>query len=162
MHVTRNCCCCWLSHSAYLLFECPLRYKLIHAIYIHIQNKAVHLAQAQRIPIFSFSSMIDLMYMPHDDSSSISLLIQINIEVSMDELYELQMRAKSKIKEMLSDTASIPRELLFVGRNMNLIRSNNKYLGSPVDRVCILHSPCYSSLYLLASLHLPHSDRDRS
>ncbi|KAI9021980.1 ABC1 family-domain-containing protein [Hyaloraphidium curvatum] len=51
------------------------------------------------------------------------------------EIYELQMEAKDRAKEMLGDTSKVPLEIIFVARNMNLIRSVNKSYGSPVDRV---------------------------
>ena len=58
--------------------------------------------------------------------------------ITMDDVYRMQMVTKERIKQFLSDTEKIPRELIFVGRNLNLVRSNNKYLGSPVNRVNIM------------------------
>eukprot|EP01114_Cavostelium_apophysatum_P023922 TRINITY_DN9179_c0_g1_i1.p1 TRINITY_DN9179_c0_g1~~TRINITY_DN9179_c0_g1_i1.p1 ORF type:complete len:530 (+),score=121.43 TRINITY_DN9179_c0_g1_i1:142-1731(+) len=57
---------------------------------------------------------------------------------SKAELARMQMEAKERVKDMLENTALIPREFIFVGRCMNLIRSNNKLLGSPVNRVVVL------------------------
>lgn len=38
---------------------------------------------------------------------------------------------------MLKDTSLIPRELIFVGRCLNLVRSQNKEMGSPINRINI-------------------------
>lgn len=39
---------------------------------------------------------------------------------------------------MMQDTTKFPDELIFIGRNMNLVRSLNKKLGSPVNRVNVM------------------------
>ena len=57
---------------------------------------------------------------------------------SREEIIRMQMQTKQRIRTMLADTDLVPRELIFVGRNMNLVRSNNKALGSPVNRVNIM------------------------
>jgi aarF domain-containing kinase len=58
--------------------------------------------------------------------------------VSMEDLYHLQVHNKERIKKFLSDTEKIPLELIFVGRTLNLVRSNNKYFGSPVNRINLM------------------------
>ncbi|KAJ3058686.1 hypothetical protein HK102_010363, partial [Quaeritorhiza haematococci] len=57
---------------------------------------------------------------------------------SLMEVYELQVQAKERVKRFLSDTEKTPLELVFIGRNLNIIRSNNKTLGSPVNRINIM------------------------
>ncbi|ETO36991.1 hypothetical protein RFI_00078 [Reticulomyxa filosa] len=54
------------------------------------------------------------------------------------EIARMQTEAKERVKTILKRTKTIPRELIFVGRNMNLVRANNKDLGSPVNRISIL------------------------
>jgi aarF domain-containing kinase len=54
------------------------------------------------------------------------------------EVYEMQVLLKEKIRTLLENTEKVPRELIFVGRNMNLVRANNKELGSPVNRISIM------------------------
>lgn len=39
---------------------------------------------------------------------------------------------------MLSDANKFPDELLFIGRNMNLVRSLNKSMGSSVNRINVM------------------------
>ncbi|CAE7503252.1 unnamed protein product [Symbiodinium natans] len=51
---------------------------------------------------------------------------------------EAQQKLKARAKKVLSDTAAFPRELLFVGRSLNMIRSANFALGTAVNRVAIL------------------------
>ncbi|KAL0489996.1 ABC1 family protein [Acrasis kona] len=51
------------------------------------------------------------------------------------DVYEMQVAAKDRLKSYLANTSIIPLELIFVGRNMNLVRANNKAMGSPVNRV---------------------------
>eukprot|EP00475_Leptophrys_vorax_P013889 TRINITY_DN20236_c0_g1_i1.p1 TRINITY_DN20236_c0_g1~~TRINITY_DN20236_c0_g1_i1.p1 ORF type:complete len:354 (-),score=86.56 TRINITY_DN20236_c0_g1_i1:132-1073(-) len=59
---------------------------------------------------------------------------------SMQDVYEMQTAAKERVRDFLSDTKLIPQELVFIGRNLNIIRANNKALGSPVNRVAIMAS----------------------
>ncbi|ORX96476.1 putative mitochondrion protein [Basidiobolus meristosporus CBS 931.73] len=51
------------------------------------------------------------------------------------DVYEMQLQLKERAKEFLSNTELIPRELIFIGRNMNIVRANNKVFGSPVNRI---------------------------
>src|SRR5438067_2069975 len=57
---------------------------------------------------------------------------------TLQDVYEMQMAAKERLKRFLSDTELIPRELIFVARNMNIVRSLNRELGSPVNRINIM------------------------
>mmetsp|Transcript_50158 Transcript_50158/g.160529 ORF Transcript_50158/g.160529 Transcript_50158/m.160529 type:complete len:572 (+) Transcript_50158:62-1777(+) len=54
------------------------------------------------------------------------------------EMAEAQARLKARAQKVLGDTRAFPQELLFVGRNMNMIRSANFALGRVVNRVAIL------------------------
>lgn len=58
--------------------------------------------------------------------------------VSMKDMAAIQERLMSRAREGLRDTAAFPRPLLFVGRNMNIVRSANWSSGSAVDRVAIM------------------------
>lgn len=58
--------------------------------------------------------------------------------VSRKEILELQMSVKERVVKMLSDTSLVPPELSLVGRHLNLIRSLNKALDSPVNRPRIM------------------------
>ncbi|KAI7883026.1 hypothetical protein K492DRAFT_205723 [Lichtheimia hyalospora FSU 10163] len=58
--------------------------------------------------------------------------------VDMKEIYELQVSLKEHIKDFLKDQSLFPRELIFISRNMNIIRANNKSIGSPVNRINVM------------------------
>ncbi|KAH9255356.1 hypothetical protein BASA81_006475 [Batrachochytrium salamandrivorans] len=59
-------------------------------------------------------------------------------KVSRAEVLQLQASVKQRIVKMLADTSLVPPELSLVGRNLNLIRSLNKALDSPVNRPRIM------------------------
>jgi len=61
-------------------------------------------------------------------------------DITQKDIAKFQMKAKDRILHLLHDTSLIPRELIFVGRNLNLVRANNKEMGSIVNRVHILAS----------------------
>jgi aarF domain-containing kinase len=50
----------------------------------------------------------------------------------------MQLEMKGKIKEIMKDTINFPKELLFISRNMNLVRSLNKFHGGAADRISIM------------------------
>lgn len=66
---------------------------------------------------------------------------------SINDIYELQLGAKEKVRDFLKNTDLLPQELIFIGRNLNLIRSNNKAMGSPVNRINIMAH--YASMVLV-------------
>jgi len=39
---------------------------------------------------------------------------------------------------MMGDTSKFPNELIFINRNMNLVRSINKRMGSKINRINIM------------------------
>jgi aarF domain-containing kinase len=39
---------------------------------------------------------------------------------------------------MLGDTNKLPKDLLYINRNMNLVRSINKRMGSKVNRINVM------------------------
>lgn len=51
--------------------------------------------------------------------------------------YIIQTRMQKGIKDMLSDEAKWPRELIFLWRNLRIVQGNNQYMGSPVNRIKI-------------------------
>lgn len=56
-------------------------------------------------------------------------------EISKEDVYKLQMEMKKKAQEFLAHNELIPREIVLVGRNMNIVRALNKELNSPVNRL---------------------------
>ena len=55
----------------------------------------------------------------------------------------MQLAFKSKLKELMQETIHYPRELIFIARNMNLVRSLNKYYGGIADRIAIMSKAAY-------------------
>ncbi|VDC04318.1 unnamed protein product [Peniophora sp. CBMAI 1063] len=51
--------------------------------------------------------------------------------------YELSIKMKERLKSFLTDTDKMPKELVFIGRNMRMVQGNNQMFGSPVNRVKI-------------------------
>lgn len=59
-------------------------------------------------------------------------------DIDVKDMYELQSEMKDRIKHFLEDQALFPRELIFISRNMNIVRANNKAVGSPVNRINVM------------------------
>ncbi|KAJ2760114.1 hypothetical protein H4S06_001896 [Coemansia sp. BCRC 34490] len=70
--------------------------------------------------------------------------------LSKEAAYDRQMELKGRAVAALRDSNGLPQELVFVTRNMNIVRANNQSLGVPVDRVRILGH--YAALGLRAML----------
>ncbi|KAH9889564.1 atypical/ABC1/ABC1-B protein kinase [Cubamyces lactineus] len=51
--------------------------------------------------------------------------------------YERGVVMKEKLKGFLTDTDRMPKELIFIGRNMRIVQGNNQAFGSPVNRIRI-------------------------
>ena len=51
--------------------------------------------------------------------------------------FEMQVKARDGIKQILGDEKKWPRELIFIGRNLRIVQGNNQFLGSPVNRIKI-------------------------
>lgn len=51
--------------------------------------------------------------------------------------FEMQVRAREGVKQILGDETKWPRELIFIGRNLRIVQGNNQFLGSPVNRIKI-------------------------
>jgi aarF domain-containing kinase len=67
-----------------------------------------------------------------------------------NEIYEMQLKFKKQLDKQMNNFSNLPKELIFVGRNMNLIRSLNKKAGSIVDRISMLaeeSNRCYWTYY---------------
>mmetsp|Transcript_21358 Transcript_21358/g.48244 ORF Transcript_21358/g.48244 Transcript_21358/m.48244 type:complete len:589 (-) Transcript_21358:52-1818(-) len=54
---------------------------------------------------------------------------------TMEDIVKLQVEAYERVKRLLSDSQQVPRELILLGRNLNIVRSNNKGMGSSVNRI---------------------------
>ncbi|KAF9954886.1 hypothetical protein BGZ70_010431 [Mortierella alpina] len=70
---------------------------------------------------------------PYDMNRSPSITPSTNTSVL--DAYEIQMKLKTSLKDFLINSELLPKELIFIGRNMTIVRSINKTLGSPVNRI---------------------------
>ncbi|CAO3627242.1 unnamed protein product [Mucor fragilis] len=64
--------------------------------------------------------------------------VHIDQQVNVKDMYELQANMKERIKDFLQDQALFPKELIFISRNMNIVRANNKAIGSPINRINLM------------------------
>ncbi|KAJ3390954.1 hypothetical protein HDU92_000206 [Lobulomyces angularis] len=72
--------------------------------------------------------------------------IHIPQKPDLREIYEMQVEAKQRIQKFLTNTNLIPKELIFIGRNLNIVRSLNKHLNSPVNRINLMATCAVKSL----------------
>jgi len=52
--------------------------------------------------------------------------------------YEASQAAREKIAEFIINQDKMPRELIFIGRNLRIVQENNRTLGTPVNRLKII------------------------
>lgn len=71
-------------------------------------------------------------------------------EVTREEVHEMQRKAHTRAKEMLRDTRRIPKELIMVGRSLDILRGINRLYGSPVNRMNMF---VQSAIECLGPLH---------
>ncbi|KAJ1970235.1 hypothetical protein IWQ62_000062 [Dispira parvispora] len=64
--------------------------------------------------------------------------LHLKATVSKEEIYAMQLSLKERVHQFLLNTELFPRELIFVGRNMNMVRALNKAMGAPVNRTNIM------------------------
>lgn len=74
--------------------------------------------------------------------------------------YEMQNSARAAIRQILGDESKWPQQLIFIGRCLRIIQSNNQFLGSPVNRVKI--TGVWASRALVEAADLPLSERVRN
>ena len=72
--------------------------------------------------------------------------VHLNTKPTLSDLYDAQIEAKSKMKRFLSETEFLPKELIFISRNLNCVRANNRMLGSPVNRINLMANWAVKSL----------------
>jgi aarF domain-containing kinase len=69
------------------------------------------------------------------DHKTENSLREISSKDENERAFEMQRRMKGGIKQILGDETKLPKELIFIGRNMRIVQGNNQYLGSPVNRI---------------------------
>ena len=51
---------------------------------------------------------------------------------------EMQLHGYERARRLLADSAKTPRELIVLGRHLNIVRANNSAMGSPANRIGIM------------------------
>jgi aarF domain-containing kinase len=54
----------------------------------------------------------------------------VRAHTRLSDAFEVHQRGKERLVEFLRSMDRMPEELLFIGRNMNIVRANNKALGT--------------------------------
>ena len=54
------------------------------------------------------------------------------------DVIKMQQEMKGRVRKIMQETINFPKELLFISRNMNLVRSLNKYYGGVAPRIPIM------------------------
>jgi aarF domain-containing kinase len=94
------------------------------------------------------------------DMSTSKRLEGLSKKEKQNRMYEMQQAARKGIREILGDETKWPRELLFIGRNLRIVQSNNQFLGSPVNRVKVTGT--WASRALVESPDLPLGEKIRN
>ncbi|KAK7513476.1 ABC1 family-domain-containing protein [Phyllosticta citriasiana] len=76
-------------------------------------------------------------YTGGDQSTSDEIRKGVKGKTEGERAYEMQMKMRAGIKQILSDETKWPKELIFIGRNLRIVQGNNQFLGSPVNRIKI-------------------------
>ncbi|KAH7057262.1 ABC1 family-domain-containing protein [Macrophomina phaseolina] len=96
-------------------------------------------------------------YAGGDNSTQEHIMKGVKGKTEQERAYEMQMKMRAGIKQILGDETKWPRELIFIGRNLRIVQGNNQFLGSPVNRVKI--TGLWASRALAESRDLPVGER---
>lgn len=96
-------------------------------------------------------------YTGGDNSTSEQIKKGVKGKTEQERAYEMQMKMRAGIKQILGDEEKWPRELIFIGRNLRIVQGNNQFLGSPVNRIKI--TGLWASRALAESRDLPIGER---
>lgn len=99
-------------------------------------------------------------YTGGDNSTSAEIRKGVKGKTEGERVYEMQMKMRAGVKQILTDETKWPRELIFIGRNLRIVQGNNQFLGSPVNRIKI--TGLWASRALAESRDLPVSERLRN
>ncbi|TFK57215.1 ABC1-domain-containing protein [Heliocybe sulcata] len=74
--------------------------------------------------------------------------------------YERSQVMTEKLRQFLQDTDKMPKELIFIGRNVRLVQANNQSFGSPVNRLKIIANWASDSLTKSPNLTVTQRGRE--
>ena len=99
-------------------------------------NEVVHSWGVNQPDLFASATLLR-PYSGGDMSTESELRKELKGKTESERAYEMQMKMRSGIKQILGDETKWPRELIFIGRNLRIVQGNNQFLGSPVNRIKI-------------------------
>ncbi|KAF2422630.1 ABC1 domain protein [Tothia fuscella] len=122
-------------------------------------QEIVHSWGVNNADIFASATLLR-PYQGGDHSTTKHLSAELQGKTEQERAYEMQVKARAGIKQILGDETKWPRELIFIGRNLRIVQGNNQFLGSPVNRIKI--TGLWASRALAESRDLTFRERARN
>ncbi|KAK8185363.1 ABC1 family-domain-containing protein [Phyllosticta capitalensis] len=151
-----------IDHGLYIYMDAAFRhqYALFWKSLIAFDNRTINdivRSWGVNSPDLFASATLMRPYDGGDNSTSNSIRKGVKGKTEGERAYEMQMKMRAGIKQILSDETKWPKELIFIGRNLRIVQGNNQYLGSPVNRIKI--TGLWASRALAESRDLPLLER---
>ncbi|KAK8155161.1 ABC1 family-domain-containing protein [Phyllosticta citrichinensis] len=151
-----------IDHGLYIQMSPEFRhqYALFWKSLIAFDNKTISdivRSWGVNSPDLFASATLMRPYTGGDQSTSEELRKGVKGKTEGERAYEMQMKMRAGIKQILSDETKWPKELIFIGRNLRIVQGNNQFLGSPVNRIKI--TGVWASRALAESRDLPLFER---
>eukprot|EP01133_Synstelium_polycarpum_P017239 gene17239-20544_t len=124
-----------LDHGLYRELDDDFRLNFCHLyknLVLRNMNKVKE--YSERLGVANYKLFSSIILMRNFDTASVGL----STTISKEDLDKLVNDAMDKMKEITGLMKSMPRHLLLLLRNNNLVRSINMDLGSPVNRFSIM------------------------
>jgi aarF domain-containing kinase len=122
-------------------------------------NDVVHSWGVNNADIFASATLMR-PYTGGDNSTTSALTEELKGKSEQERAYEMQVKMRAGIKQILGDETKWPRELIFIGRNLRIVQGNNQFLGSPVNRIKI--TGLWASRALIESRDLTLRERAKN
>jgi aarF domain-containing kinase len=154
-----------IDHGLYIRMSPEFRYQYARfwKALISLDNdtiaEVVHSWGVNNPDIFASATLLR-PYHGGDNSTTSVLTQELKGKTEQERAYEMQIKMRAGIKQILGDETKWPRELLFIGRNLRIVQGNNQFLGSPVNRIKI--TGLWASRALVESRDLPYTERARN
>jgi len=75
-----------------------------------------------------------ILQRPYGDHTDLTDMIKFGIHISQEDIQHMQRKARDRMDEITKVLRAMPRSLILVIRNLNLVRSLNFSLQAPVNR----------------------------
>jgi aarF domain-containing kinase len=154
-----------IDHGLYIRMSPEFRYQYARfwKALISLDNdtitEVVHSWGVNNPDIFASATLLR-PYTGGDHSTTSALTQELKGKTEQERAYEMQVKMRAGIKQLLGDETKWPRELIFIGRNLRIVQGNNQFLGSPVNRIKI--TGLWASRALVESRDLAWTERARN